>query len=114
MARRRKRKKKNPSTAQIAVLAVGSALGLGLVSYGIYLAVKKPAPSLPPEGLGGVGPTAPETYSVFVRPLANGQFQGYVVMPNGRRMPMAGAQPTSQQAYAAAAGWVRAQGGTIA
>ncbi len=37
-----RRKKKNPTTAQLVVLGVGTTIGVGLLGYGIYLVVKKP------------------------------------------------------------------------
>ncbi len=114
MARRRRtRKKKNPTTAQKIVLAVGGAVSLGLVGYGIYLAVKKPPPSLPPDALGGGGPTAPQVYNVIVRRVGD-KFQGMVVYPNGRRMSYGGPQSSYQAAYQATANYITAVlGGTV-
>ena len=59
MARRRKRsnRRKNPSGAQWAVLAVGGVAGLGLLGWGIYELTKKKA--TPGLGFGGSDPFAP-------------------------------------------------------
>ena len=77
---RRRRKKKNPTTAQIVVIAVGGTIGVGLVGYGIYLAVKKPTPSLPE---GGAGPMNQWGYQVIP--------SGPVFLP--RVWPPGGADP---------------------
>lgn len=63
---KRKRGKRNPSAAQWAVLGVGGAVGLGLLGYGIYLAVKPKGAAETPDGsLGMPG----ETYEYRITPL---------------------------------------------
>ena len=54
---RRTRRRKNPTTAQCVVLGIGSVAGLGLLGYGIYRVVRKPAtPEISAGGFGaGVG-----------------------------------------------------------
>lgn len=106
--RRRRKKRKNPSTAQWVVLGVGGAVGLGLLGYGIYLAVK-PAPTALPSGGGGFGGSAAAAYLWSVRQTGS-TFTPVVTAPNGRRI-MLGAVGSYELAQASALTYIQSQGG---
>lgn len=106
MAKRRKRKKKNPSTAQWIVLGVGSSLGLGLIGYGIYLAVRTPQTQLPE---GGVGPGGIWEYKVR-RGLRRDRFVPWVTPPGGDAIRLK-ARRTAELAEQDAISYIEGLGG---
>ena len=106
--RTNRRKKKNPTTAQIVVLGIGGTIGVGLLGYGIYLAVKKPEPSLTPGPEGAVGMNRWE-YQV----IPNGPVFISRVWPPGGAAPItvAGGVPDYGAAIAAGISYIKARGG---
>lgn len=112
MARRRKTKrKKNPTTAQWVVLGVGGAVGLGLIGYGIHLAVKgRKALPTPPEGLGVGVPVW--TYEVSrTRQPGPIAFTAKVFKPDGTIAVYLQGFQTPAQAVGAAKAYIIGQGG---
>lgn len=107
MAKGRSRKRKNPSTAQWFVLGIGGTVGLGLLGWGIYLAVKPATPALP--GGTGFGGGTPAVYSWSVSGSGN-RFTPIVITPTGRRILLP-AVPNYGAAQAAALRYIESQGG---
>ena len=113
MAKRRRRKK-NPTTTQWIVLGVGGAVGLGLLGYGINLAVKnrKAEKQLgTPESAG-----APEFQWQFtLRPVLDARgtkWTAIVYEPGGTNPQMLPGYQTRGAAAGAAQGFIVGRGGT--
>jgi len=106
MARRRRRKK-NPSGAQIAVLTIGGLAGAGLIGYGIYRLTRPTAASDTPEG--GLGlPGA--TYEYRVQRMPFGRPYWALVYLDGAMIRVFSAK-TAEKASDKARKWIAAQMG---
>lgn len=86
MARRRKKKRRNPSTAQWVVLGVGGAVGLGLVGYGVHLMVKNRRSAKQIAGAeGAAAPVVQWKYSITDTGSGNASFVATVYAPDGSK-----------------------------
>lgn len=113
MAKRRKKRRKNPSTAQWAVLGVGGVLGLGLLGYGLYLRRKSPSNGLPPEGQGGgVFPEGEPGFEIYrYSVIGSGDRWFARIQPPYGRSRQLGPYATRASAMSAAVSSIRALGG---